>query len=92
MAVSKTKTTVQSKKAGLRTSSGPSQEARKKFALPDGSFPVIDAKSAVSAIKLRGHGEKTQVLNHVAAWAKANNNADVLAKVKLARKVDAQSS
>lgn len=60
-------------------------KARKKHGK---KFPVFDQKSAMSAIKLRGHGNKKKVLNKVSRWASSHNNAKVKAAVKRARKKD----
>jgi hypothetical protein len=51
-----------------------------------GSFPVFDQKSALSALRLRGHANSPRaVINKVAAWASAHGNAVVRAAVKRAR-------
>ena len=60
-------------------------KARKKYGK---KFPVFDQKSALSALRLRGHGNKKKVLNKVSRWASAHNNAKVKAAVKRARKKD----
>ena len=62
-------------------------KARRKYGTK-GKFPVFDRKSAMSAIKLRGHGNKKKVLNKVSRWANAHNDSIVKAAVKRARKRD----
>ena len=54
-----------------------------------GSFPIFDRKSAISAVKLRGHAaSRTEVLNRAAAYAARSGDATVKAAVKAARAVD----
>jgi len=59
--------------------------------LKKGAFPVFDARSASSALKLRGHakgsGRKT-VLAKVSRFANKTNNASLKASVKRARAAD----
>lgn len=66
-------------------------KARRKYGTR-GKFPVFDQKSAFSAIKLRGHGNKKAVLNKVSRWANAHNNKKVKAAVKRARARDRKRS
>jgi hypothetical protein len=62
--------------------------ARKGSKLKKGSFPVFDTKSALSAIKLRGHAKsKKAVLNKV-AHSKAAKSPTVKTALKRARKKD----
>lgn len=60
-------------------------KARKKHGK---KFPVFDHKSAMSAIRLRGHGNKKKVLNKVSRWASTHNDATVKNAVSRARKRD----
>lgn len=61
-------------------------EAREKHGNRKGKFPIFDEKSALSAIKLRGHADNPDsVLRRAAAWARRNNNKRVLAAVQKAR-------
>jgi len=54
-----------------RTPSGaPTAEARKKFGLPDGSFPVWDKPSAESALSLLGRLSGDQLRNRLKVIAK----------------------
>jgi hypothetical protein len=59
--------------------------------LKNGSFPVWDARSARSALKLRGHakgaGRKT-VVSKVSRFANKTNNASLKKAVKRARAAD----
>ena len=76
--------------AGVRTESGNvSQKARDKYGTgSEGKFPVFDQKSAMSALKLRGHSDDVSaetVINKVARWAAANDNDRVKAAVAKAR-------
>lgn len=80
--------------AGMRTGEGNvTQKARDIHgAKSDGSFPVFDQQSAMSALKLRGHrtGEARQrIVDRVAGWANSNNNAKVKNAVANAREADA---
>lgn len=74
-----------------RTPSGaPSQEARDKHGFSDGSFPVFDHTSAMSAISLRGHGShsKAEVLDKVSRYANQAGDAVARNAVAEARKED----
>jgi hypothetical protein len=62
--------------------------ARKKAGNKKGKFPIFDQKSALSAIRLRGHGDRQAVLRRAMAWASRNNNARVKSAVKRAREAD----
>lgn len=67
--------------------------ARKKHGggkgLRAGSFPVFDAKSARSALKLRGHApSKKAVVNKVSRFANKTGNTALKNAVKRARKAD----
>lgn len=54
----------------LRTSRGNvTAEARAKHGNKQGKFPIFDHKSCVSAVKLRGHGNKAVILARAATWA-----------------------
>ena len=54
-----------------RTPGGsPTAEARKKFGLPDGSFPVWDKESARSALDLLGRLSGEQLRNRLRVIAK----------------------
>jgi len=73
----------------MRTKKGNvTSTARKKAGNRQGKFPIFDQKSAMSAIRLRGHGDKAAVLRRAMAWATRNNNATVKAAVKRAREAD----
>lgn len=66
--------------------------ARKKYGTK-GKFPVFDAKSARSALKLRGRGKgisRKSVINKVSRWANKTGNSAIKAAVKRARKADAK--
>lgn len=70
-------------------------KGRKKYGMKgkgrSGKFPVKDAKSARSALKLRGHGKgvsRSAVIAKVSRWANAHNNASIKAAVKKARAAD----
>jgi hypothetical protein len=59
-----------------RTKSGaPSAAARKKYGMKGGRFPIMDKKSARSAIKLRGHAkskkERSNIIRRAAKYAPA---------------------
>lgn len=57
--------------------------------LRKGSFPVMSERTAMSAIRLRGHGKsKKAVLDKVSRWASRTGNARIKAAVKRARKRD----
>lgn len=75
----------------MRTPGGaPSQAARDQSGMKGGAFPVFDDKSAMDAIKLRGHSsDPNAVLNHVQAWAAAHNDQAALDAVHNARRADA---
>jgi hypothetical protein len=74
----------------MRTPSGaPSQAARDKTGMADGSFPVFDNESAEQAIKLRGHGDKKAVLAHVAKSPVAKNSKKIQDMIDAARERDA---
>ena len=82
---------------GMRTRKGNvTEKARSKAGMKgSGKYPVFDAKSALSAIKLRHHGKgvsAASVLAKVARWARAHNNKRVLAAVERARAADRQRS
>lgn len=73
-------------KAMRTKSGGVSAAARRKHGQ---RFPVFDQKSALSALKLRGHAaSKKAVVNKVSAYATKSGNATVKAAVKRARAVD----
>ena len=73
---------------GNRTKKGNvTSKARKRYGTK-GKFPIFDRKSALSAIRLRGHGNKKKVLNKASRWASSHNDATVKAAVKRARKRD----
>lgn len=58
--------------------------------LKKGSFPVFSERTAMSAIKLRGHSRsKKAVLAKVSRWASKTGNTRVKNAVKRARKRDA---
>ena len=64
---------------------------RKKYGDKKGKFPVWDAKSARSALKLRGHAKsRKSVINKVSRWANKTGNSAIKAAVKRARKADAK--
>ena len=71
----------------LRTDSGsPSTVARDKYGDSQGKFPIFDQRSAMSAIKLRGHSDNPNgVLERASQWASANNNSTVKAMIERAR-------
>lgn len=72
-----------------RTRSGaPSALARRRHGNRKGKFPVFDNKSANSAIKLRGHGNRSAVLSKVSAYANRTGNEALKRKVKAAREAD----
>jgi hypothetical protein len=59
----------------MRTKKGNvTAEARKKAGNKKGKFPIFDHKSCVSAVKLRGHGDRAAVLARAATWARKNND------------------
>jgi hypothetical protein len=63
--------------------------ARKKAGDTSQKFPIFDRTSSLSAIKLRGHADNPdQVLNRVARWANANDDAVVKKAVAKAREVE----
>lgn len=76
------------KRKAMRTrSGGVSAAARRKHGVGKGKrFPVFDRKSAMSAIRLRGHAkskkERSNIINRAARYAPA--------AAKRARKVDAK--
>lgn len=77
------------------TSGGVSAKARATHGggkgLKSGSFPVFDARSARSALRLRGHAKgagRRTVLNKVSRFASKTNNATLKAQVKRARAAD----
>lgn len=82
--------------AAKRTKSGaPTAKARATHGggkgLKKGSFPVFDAKSARSALKLRGHAKgagRATVVNKVSRFASKTHNASLKAAVKRARAAD----
>lgn len=49
--------------------------ARKKYGMKGGRFPIFDMKSAMSALKLRGHAnsmqERMNIINRAAKYAPA---------------------
>lgn len=66
-------------------------KARDEHGNKDGKYPIFDQRSAMSAIKLRHHGDgvtASSVLNRASRWASANNNESVKNAVARARKVD----
>jgi hypothetical protein len=82
-------------KANRTRKGGVSAAARRKYgsskASPNrtGSFPVFDQKSAMSALKLRGHARsRSAVVSKVAGYANRTGNATVKAAVARARKAD----
>lgn len=62
--------------------------ARKKAGNKQGKFPIFDQKSALSAIRLRGHGDRAAVLRRAMAWANRHNNNAVKLAVRHAREQD----
>lgn len=57
-----------------RTESGaPSQAAREQYGTSDGRFPIFDRKSALNALKLRGHAknatERRNIIRRAAKYA-----------------------
>lgn len=76
----------------LRTRKGNvTATARKRYGNRRGKFPVFDARSARSALKLRGRGKgvsKRSVVNKVSRFANRTHNASLKAAVRRARKVD----
>lgn len=48
--------------------------ARKEHGDKKGKFPIFDQKSCMSAVKLRGHGDKAKVLARASRWANAHNS------------------
>lgn len=75
-------------KANRTRKGGVSATARKKYGNKKGKFPVFDAKSANSALRLRGHGNKKAVLDKVSRYASKTGNKALKAKVKRARAAD----
>lgn len=82
-------------KANRTKSGGVSAAARRRHgsskSSPNrtGSFPVFDAKSARSALKLRGHARsRSAVITKVSRFASKTHNASLKAAVSRARKVD----
>jgi hypothetical protein len=82
---------------GNRTRKGSvTSKARKRYGTKSGpnrkgSFPVFDQKSAMSALRLRGHARsRSAVIAKVSRWASSHNNATVKAAVKRARAADAK--
>jgi hypothetical protein len=73
---------------GNRTASGaPSSTARDRFGDKAGRFPVFDHKSAMSALKLRGHdAHPERIIAKVSAWATRNKDQAVLDACAAARK------
>ena len=58
----------------MRTPSGaPSEAAREKHGTDSGSFPIFDKKSALAALKLRGHAksaeERKSIIRRAAKYA-----------------------
>ena len=84
--------TVEVKAEAFRTPRGNvTAKAREEFGDKENSYPINDAKSANSALKLRGHRKgkaRANVLNRVESWARKNNNETILKKVQKARKED----
>ena len=70
-----------------RTDSGNvTSEARERYGDSQGKFPIFDQRSAMSAIKLRGHSDNPNgVLERASRWASANNNSAVANMVERAR-------
>lgn len=74
---------------GNRTrSGGVSAKARRRHGDRKGKFPVFDTKSANSALRLRGHGNRKAVVAKVARFANKTGNKALKAKVKRARAAD----
>ena len=67
--------------SGNRTASGaPSATARAKYGGKGGKFPVFDHKSAMSALKLRGHSpDPASIIAKVRRWANSAGDKAVLA-------------
>jgi hypothetical protein len=80
--------------SGNRTKKGNvTARARKRHGggrgIKKGRFPVFDQKSALSALRLRGHASsRSAVIAKVSRWASSHNNAKVKAAVKRARAAD----
>jgi len=49
--------------------------ARKKSGDKKGKFPIFDHKSCMSAVKLRGHGNKSAILARASRWANKRNDS-----------------
>jgi hypothetical protein len=68
------------------------EQARERYGMRGtGKYPVFDRQSALSAIRLRHHGEgvsPASVLDKVARWAREHNDEVVLDAVRRAREVD----
>lgn len=80
---------MRTKGGGVSATARKKSGATKKSPLKTGSFPVFDHKSAMSAIKLRGHSpSKAAVLNKVSRWASAHKDTGVKNAVKAARSRD----
>ena len=81
-------------KAKRTKSGGVSAAARRKYGTKSGpnkrsSFPVFDTKSAMSALKLRGHAaSRSAVVARVSSYASRTGNKQVKLAVKRARAVD----
>ena len=63
--------------------------ARKKYGNKQGKFPVFDHKSAMSALRLRNHGDgvsEESVINRVRNWAMRNHDQAVLDKINQIKK------
>jgi hypothetical protein len=80
---------------GRTKGGGVSAAARRKYGASKsspnktGSFPIFDARSAMSALKLRGHARsRSAVISKVAGFASRSGNATVKAAVKRARAAD----
>ena len=75
---------------GNRTRKGNvTSKARKKYGNRQGKFTVFDRKSALSALRLRGHASsKSAIIAKVSRWAHAHHDSTVLAAVKRAREAD----
>lgn len=71
----------------MRTDSGNvTASAREKYGDSQGKFPIFDQKSAMSAIKLRGHSDDPSgVLARASRWASIHNNSAVKSMVEKAR-------
>lgn len=63
-----------------RTPSGaPSATARSRYGGPDGSFPVFDHTSALSALSLRGHAPNpAAIIARCRRWAQRAGDKAVL--------------